>query len=194
MEEENLTDATYVPVPPKDVDDDDDLVSRRKSNFGIAEIKFLVEHYQAHKKNMEGLVELTGSRLDKSEAWEEIHRKYTERWPETGRSVRDLRRKICKLKSETKHIIKKEKLKRHGIETSSDIPPYIWGRGVQRAHKIMLQAMQNELEDSDPEAEYVEYEMEFDNHVVTQAQGNDVNDDDEDEEAGGKKDWNHRLH
>ena len=155
---------------------------KRKSNFSNAEIKFLVTQYKEHRENMEGLVELSGNRMEKSEAWEEIHRKYKEHWPKKGRSARDLRRKLSKLRSETRYIVKKEKLKKQGIGSSEDFPHYIWERGLQNSHKIMINALQSDFEDSDPEAEYVEYELEFDEQDVA---GADDDDDDYGKDGGG---------
>lgn len=99
-------------------------VSKRKQNFSAAENAFITELYEEHQSILDAAHRDVDTNRRKNEAWAEIVKRHSARFPFVNRTKEDIRMKLQKLKTGAKEVLlaKKKSIRKTG-GGQADPPP-----------------------------------------------------------------------
>ncbi|XP_071476664.1 uncharacterized protein [Diadema antillarum] len=174
-------------------------MQRRKPNYSLEEMKFLIGKYKEHRRELDSSKHLT--QTNREEIWRDIYDGYREALPERSktRTFLDVKRKMIKLRSEAQVMFKRERMRARGQDISR-LSMRAKRMVMSRAHKMMLKVVKgyaiqpfDEEEDDIKKEEYNPPYIEYDDDGFVPCDDADDNsyqeaDDEEDEDIDGEND------
>ncbi|XP_072170480.1 uncharacterized protein [Diadema setosum] len=115
-------------------------MQRRKPNYSLEEMKFLIGKYKEHRRELDSSKHLR--QAHREEIWRDIYDGYREALPECSknRTFLDVKRKMIKLRSEAQVMFKRERMRARGQDISR-LSMRAKRMVMSRAHKMMLKVI-----------------------------------------------------